>query len=91
MSEKEPEIIPPVKVKLPEPFERDRLEKIKAQVTSQDYVDQFNKEVVNLKADITSMKTKLSVDKSNKELKNQIKQKTADLKTAQKNLKTAKN
>jgi len=35
VSEKEPEIIPPVKVKLPEPFERDRLEKIKAQVTSQ--------------------------------------------------------
>ena len=34
-STKEQEIIPPVKAKLPEPFEKDRLEKIKAQVTSQ--------------------------------------------------------
>ncbi|WP_028236209.1 DNA mismatch repair endonuclease MutL [Pseudobutyrivibrio sp. MD2005] len=31
----EPEVIPPSKIKMPEPFERDRLEQIKAKVTQQ--------------------------------------------------------
>lgn len=55
----------------------------------QDYVMQFNKEVINLKADVTSLTTKLKADKGNTQLASQLKQKKEDLKIAQKNLKVS--
>ena len=55
----------------------------------QDYVMQFNKEVINLKADVTSLTTKLKADKGNTQLASQLKQKKEDLKMAQKNLKVS--
>ncbi|QFJ55597.1 DNA mismatch repair endonuclease MutL [Pseudobutyrivibrio xylanivorans] len=38
-NQKEPEVIPPPKPKMPEPFERDRLERIKQSITAQIHAD----------------------------------------------------
>lgn len=59
-------------------------------VTSQDWATRFEKEIVGLQADITSLKTKLSADKGNTTLKLQVKQKQDDLKVAKANLKASK-
>lgn len=55
----------------------------------QDYVMQFDKEVINLKADIMSLSTKLKGDQGNAKMKAELKQKEENLKIAQKNLKIA--
>lgn len=58
--------------------------------TCQEWMRQFEKEVTDLKADISSTQAKLAADKKNENLKIQLKQKKDDLKVAQQNLKLAK-
>lgn len=60
------------------------------ELSSQDWASRFEREIVGLQADITSLKTKLKADKGNATMKLQVRQKQDDLKVAKANLKAAK-
>lgn len=57
--------------------------------TCKEWVANFEKEIVQLKADIAKLTAESKADKTNKDVLQQLKQKKEDLKVAQTNLKTA--